>query len=55
MSSEWQGLELVAGLRWGGQGLEMVTRVRINYIIPEIRVTSKPRVGGRVRMGLPGS
>ena len=32
---------MVAGLRWGGQGLEMVTRVRINYIIPEIRVTSK--------------
>ena len=46
---------MVAGLRWGGQGLEMVTRVRINYIIPEIRVTSKSRVGGRVRMGLSGS
>ena len=45
----------MAGFRRDGQGLDMVTRVRINYIIPEIRVTSKLRVGSRVRMGLPGS
>ena len=42
-------------MRGGGQGLDMVTRDRINNILYVIRVTSKPRVGGRVRMGLPGS
>ena len=33
----------------------MVTRVRIDNILPEIREASKTRVGGRVRMGSQGS